>query len=114
MLEDADAVDKGLRPAVDIQDRLPTLEEADARDKASNTDLNKEDRLPMIADAEVTDEGSETAVVENVDPLTGVVKGEKTTMVHRFRNPFVGSDFGFSLNSMKKSMKDVMGECYII
>lgn len=68
--------------------------------------LAVQDRLP---DAEVMEEGSETALVENVDPADGMVRGERRTVAHRFSGPF-GSDFAFPLDAMKKSLKELMGK----
>lgn len=70
--------------------------------------LAVQDRLPM-QDAEVMEEGSETALVENVDPVSGMVKGERRTVAHRFSGPF-GPDFTLPLGTMKKSLKELMGK----
>lgn len=70
--------------------------------------LAVQDRLPML-NAEVMEEGSETALVENVDPASGMVKGERRTVAHRFSGPF-GPDFTLPLSTMKKSLKELMGK----
>ncbi|KAG8175280.1 hypothetical protein JTE90_006640 [Oedothorax gibbosus] len=109
MLKDDENMDKGLETSTDVQDRLPMTEGKYVIYKGPRPALDVQDRLPMMEEAEVIDETSETAIVENVYPVTGMVKGEKTTMVHRFRRPF-GPDFGFSLETMKKLMKDDMDD----